>query len=243
MSSTLKFGSESNKKKSKLLHDPKYLLARRLILVFLTLLTVTIGYLLISNLVNIIKDSGSEKVLTTKDLENPKVDLSPDTSSASVTNLNKELRAKIDKQINSKENPIDTVKQLSGVLSNTTNAQRKDQLTDFLEDFLSNRKDALLLDYQGDKPDQAQVNYWKGELYAYLVFNFKNMMDNQFMDSSGSLLDTKKDQLKYIDLYLNLANDPKSHIVITEENKEFTIDYKYSKTSEFIRLKDEINAV
>jgi protein associated with RNAse G/E len=213
-----------------------------LFVAIIVLVLATFGYMLISKIINTAKDgSNGGKVLTVKDLENPNVQLTPDTSDASVENLTNGKKAKIDKQIAAKENPIDTVKETAGVLSNTTNQNRQDQLTIFLEDFLANHKDELWLEYKHTTPDQAQVNFWTSELYSYLVFNFRNIMGNKFTDASGKPIITTKEQLKYIDLYLALANDPKSHIVIPPEYKEYLSDYEYSYANDFSKIKNNIN--
>lgn len=210
--------------------------------IIVVLVVATLGYLLISKPTNSDKDdSASKKVLTAVDLEDPDVELTPDTSNASVKNLENELKDKIDKQIAAKENPIETVKELAGVLSNTTNEKRQDQLTDFLEDFLAKHENTLWFKAESGIPDQAQVNYWKADLYADLVYNFKNLMENKFTDSSGKPIDTTTQQLKYINLYLALANDPKSHIVIPPEDKEYLSDYVYNYANDFLKIKNNIN--
>ncbi len=206
--------------------------------IIVVLAVATLGYLLISKPTNSDKDdSASKNVLTAADLEDPDVELTPDTSNASVDNLTKDLKAKIDKQIAAKENPIETVKELSGVLSNTTNEKRQDQLAVFLEDFLAKHENALKFDTESGTPDQAQVNYWKAELYADLVYNFKNLMENKFTDASGKPINTTKEQLKYIDLYLARANDPASHPPIPEEDKDIFVGYVYNESNYFSELK------
>lgn len=212
-----------------------------LFVVIVVLVVVTLGYLLVSKLTNTANDNSTDgKVLTIKDLENPNVELTPNTSNTSVENLTKGLNAKIDKQIAAKENPIETVKETAGVLSNTTNQNRQDQLTNFLEDFLANHKDSLWFKYQYDMPDQAQVNYWTSELYAYLVYNFQNTMENKFSDASGKPINTTKEQLKYINLYLALANDPASHPPIPEEDKDIFVGYVYNEADNFTGLKSRL---
>ncbi len=212
------------------------------LLAVVVLVVVVVGYLLISKITDTSKDdSDTKNVLTIKDLEKPGTDLDSGTSNASVNNLNSELKAKIDNQITAKENPIETVKELAGVLSNTTNEKRQDQLTNFLEDFFANHKDALWLKNDHNTPDQAQVNYWTSELYSYLIYNFYNMMENKFTDSSGKPINTTKEQIKYIDLYIALANDPKSHIVIPPEDKDFLSDYDYKYANDFLKIKNDIN--
>lgn len=211
--------------------------------VIVVLVATSLGYLLISNLTKTktAKDNSTAgKVLTVKDLEKPGTVLDSTTSNASVKNLNSELKAEIDKQTAAKQNPIDTVKEQAGVLSNTTNQDRQDQLTNYLEDFLANHKDSLWFKYQYDMPDQAQVNYWTSELYAYLVYNFQNIMENKFTDASGKPINTTKEQLKYIDLYLALANDPASHPPIPEEDKDIFVGYVYNEANNFTGLKSRL---
>ena len=212
-----------------------------LLIAIVVLVVVAVGYTLISQHISTSKDSSkAEKVLTLKDLDNPKVAVTGQTSTASVENLTKESKAEIDKQIAAKENPIDTVKQLAGVLLNTTTATRQDQLSNFLEDFLANHEKELWLEHDSEMPDQAQVNYWKAQLYAYLIHNFRSMMDAKFTDSAGKPIDTTKEQLKYINLYLALANDPASHPAIPEADKDIFPGYVYAEAKNFSELKDSL---
>jgi hypothetical protein len=231
------------KKKRKTVHSSRYLLIRGLLVVVVVLVVVALGYLLIPKLINIItKDNSTEKVLTIADLGKPDVQITPDTSDASVDNLDKGLQAEIDKQIAAKENPFETTYQLAGVLSNTTNKSRPYQMADFVIDFLTNHENELWYATELGLPDQAQVNYWKGELYERLVYNYQFIMQNKFTGSDGKPIDTTKEQLKYIDLYLALANDPKSHIAISEEKRAFLTDYQYNEVNNFLELKSRLNA-
>jgi hypothetical protein len=214
-----------------------------LIVVIVVLVVATLGYLLISRLINTAKDdSNTRKVLTVNDLENPDVELVSDTSNASVDNLTKELKAQIDKQIAAKQNPNETVKKLAGVLSNTTNDKRQDQLTSFVEDFLANHENALWFNTEFVTPDQAQVNYWKAGLYADLVYNYQFIMLNKFTGSDGKPIDTTKEQIKYIDLYLTLANDPASHPPIPEKDKDIFVGYVYKEATYFLELKSKLSS-
>lgn len=214
-----------------------------LIVCVVVLVAVTLGYLLISKLTNTANDNSTGgKVLTVKDLENANVELTSNTSNASVDNLTKELKAKIDKQIAAKQNPIDTVNQLSAVLSNTTNDKRQDQLTSYVEDFLANHENALWFNTESVTPDQAQVNYWKAGLYADLVYNYQFIMLNKFTGSDGKPIDTTKEQLKYINLYLALANDPASHPPIPEEDKDIFVGYVYKEATYFLELKSKLSS-
>ena len=88
----------------------RYWLKHRLLLGVVVLVVVALGYVLISALTNTTgKDGSTEKVLSISDLDNPNVELDSKTSDASVENLTKVLKAKIDKQIATKENPFETV--------------------------------------------------------------------------------------------------------------------------------------
>jgi len=180
------------------------------------------------------------EILTIEDLEDPNVNLSPNISDASIGNLADTLKDKIDEQITAKENPIETVKQLSGVLSNTTNEKRQDQLSNFLDDFLTNYEDSLWLANGYKIPDQAQVNFWKAELYSYLIHHYQRLMDTDYLDVDGKPLNTTKEQLRYIEMYLNLANDPNSHIVISEKDKGIITDYEYNEADDFLDLKSQL---
>ncbi len=206
----------------------------------IVLVVAALGYVLISKLTTSKGDSRTEKVLTIADLQNPDIELTSNTSDASVESLTKALKAKIDKQIAAKENPIETVKELVGVLSNTTSEKRQDQLTSFLEDFLAKHESTLWFEHEDGTPDQAQVNYWKAELYAYLVHNFQFLMESKFTDADGKSIDTTKEQLKYIDLYLALANDPASHPPIPEEDREIFPGYVYDEAGSFLELRNRL---
>lgn len=221
----------------------KKLLMLGLFVVIVVLVVAFLGFLLISKPTNTAKDdSTTGNVLTIKDLENSDVELTTDTSDASVENLTKELKAKIDKQIAAKQNPIDTVNQLSAVLSNTTNDKRQDQLTSYVEDFLANHENALWFNTELVTPDQAQVNYWKAGLYADLVYNYQFIMLNKFTGSDGKPIDTTKEQLKYINLYLALENDPASHPPIAEKDKDIYVGYVYKEASTFSEMKNRLSA-
>lgn len=185
-------------------------LAYKVVVVGIVLGLVALGYIGISKIINNSKDTSTQKVLTTTDLENPKVKLDSETSDASVENLTKELKVTIDKQIAAKQNPFETVNQLAGVLANTTNAKRPNQTVDFLEGFLAEHKNALSFPTEAGAPDQAQTNYWTAKLYAKLVYGYQFMMANKFTGTDGKPIDTTKEQLKYIDLYLTISQDRKN---------------------------------
>ncbi len=213
-----------------------------IIISVIILLAGVIGaYIVIFNKSTKQEKPSTEKILTLDDLDRSDAHLTPETSDASVNNLTKQLKAKIDKQIALKENPIDTVSDLAGILSNTVNSTRQNQLIDFMDDFLANHEDSLWFTYNHDIPSQAQVNYWKAELYAYMVYYYRNLMNNKFTDSSGKPIDTSAQQLKYIDLYIALANDPASHPPIPEEDRYYMAGYRYVETDGFTELKNELN--
>jgi hypothetical protein len=177
-----------------------------------------------------------DKVLTVEDLNNGSAELTSETSNASVDNLTKELKAKIDKKIAAKENPVDDVLQLAGVLSNTTNATRQDQLSDFVLDFLANHEDSLSFNSEEyGVPDQLYVNEWKAQLYLDLVSNYAFMMQNQFTGADGKPIDTTADQLKYLDLYLAIATDPANWgEPQTADDGHVWYYHKYNDTEQFI---------
>lgn len=212
-----------------------------IVLASIVAIAVAVGiYLLIINN-STRKDANTEQVLTVSDLDNPDVNLNPETSDASVTNLTQELKAKIDSQIANKENPFGTVQQLALVLEHTTNSTRPDQLVDFIENFLADHESALWFeDTNGDAPDQAQVNHYKSQLYSLLVQNYEFMMLNEFVGTDGKPVDTTADQLKYIDLYLALDNDPASHPPIPEEDQGIFDGYVYDRTEDFLELKSSL---
>jgi len=232
--------NKKNRKVSKLLNRKNMIL----FLVFLLAGVITfllLGYIQTENNKKLIQEEAEKsKVLTVNDLINPDVSLTSDTSDTSVENIANGLKSQIDKQIAAKENPIDTVKELAGVLSNTTNEKRQDQPSSFLEDFLANRKDTLWFDDSNSTPDQAQVNYWTADLYACLVYNFQNIMENKFTDADGKPIDTTKEQLKYIDLYLAIANDPASHPPIADQDKDAVVGYIYREVNDFSELKNRL---
>lgn len=216
-------------------------MVRRLLVAILVLAIVVLSYLLISKIVDITQNgSKAEDILTVSDLDNPDADLAPDTSDASVDSLAKELQAQIDRQIAAKENPYKTVDKLAGVLANTTNKTRQYQLTDFVQDFLAKHEDSLWFGVESGMPDQAQVNYWKSELYAKLVYNYQFMMLDKFTDSDGKPIDTTKEQLKYIELYLKLAYDPESQSRVTDEYKTAPLGYTYYEAENFLKLRESL---
>lgn len=222
------------------MHELK--LTRKRIIVAITLLIIVAlgcAWFLISKMPSG-KNNSAEGVLGISDLANPDMKLNSETSNASVDNLTKELKAKIDEQIAAKQNPIEAVNQLADVLASTTNTTRQDQLTSFVVDFLAKHEDALWFSIDSEAPDQAQVNYWKGSLYARLAYNYQFMMQNQFTGTDGKPINTTNEQLKYINLYLALAQDPASHSRSTEDYKDAPLAYTYTDANSFIKLRNEL---
>lgn len=221
---------------------PRYWLKSKPFMVIAILIAIALGCVLVSKLTNTDNNSSTERVLTVGDLDKPDVKINSETSDASVNNLTKELKAKIDKQIAAKENPFETVDQLAGVLSNTTNKTRQDQLTSFLVDFLAKRGDTLWFKVDSEPPDQAQVNYWNATLYAKLVYNYQFMTLNKFAGSDGKLVDTSKEQLKYINHYLALAQNPANwgEPQISQEDGHTWYYYEYVHTNDFIEWRKQL---
>lgn len=183
---------------------------KKYIIVTLTVVVVLLASLFIFKLIiPLNKDSSNiTKTLTSQDLDNPKVGLGSDTSDASVETLSKELKSSIDKQIANKQNPIDTLTTLVGVLCGTTNANRAYQCIDYIKEFLAAKMDTLRFssDLYGE-PDELQVTYWRAQLYADLVASYKLIMQNNFLRTDAKKKEAVTEQLKYIDLYLALAKD------------------------------------
>lgn len=231
---------DNRKKISKKKHfwSKKKITIMLFICLFFVVAGVVIGYpyaiKLIDNAFN------KEKLLSVKDLENPDVMLNSKTSNESVESLKHDLGSEIDEKVKAKKNPIDEIKTLSVVLYNTSNKERPDQLINYLEDFLTNHENELWYRYEYSEPDQAQVNFWKSELYSYLINYFQYMIDNNYIDSDDKLKDVLQKQLKYIDLYLNLASAPESYIDIPEEQKEYITNYIYDEQDSFLELKNKI---
>ena len=187
--------------------------------------------------------SDTEKILTIADLETSEVQLTSEVSDASVKNLDKELKAKIDKQVASKENPIETVWDLVDVLCSTVNTTRPTQCVDYVKEFLDTKMDTLKLtsDTYG-QPDDLQLNYWRAQFYSILVSNYGFMMDNEFTDSDGKPMDTTSEQLKYVDLYLEIAQNPASwgEPQVNEEGRTWYF-YEYERTSDMLELREQLN--
>lgn len=201
------------------------------------------GYVLITKFIIPKNTTTTEKVLTVSDLENnsPDVHLTPETSDASVDNLTKELKAKIDKQIADKENPIKTVQTLMSVLCNTANASRPAQCVDYIKDFLANKMDTLRLtsDYYG-QPDDLQVAQWRAEFYSQLVYAYRSM-GQLSTGADGKSVDTTTEQLKYIGLYLEIAqNKANWGTPQTADDGHTYYFYSYDDVSEIIEFRNQL---
>lgn len=180
------------------------------IVIVLIAVIVVAGFLFIPHLLNTRNDNDSNttKVLTIDDLDDPKVELGSNTSDASVANLSKDLKSKIDKQIANKENPIDTLTTLVGVLCNTTNAGRSYQCVDYIKDFLDTKMETLKFNSDSyGQPDDLQITYWRAQLYVNLISSYKFIVQNNFADTDSKRTEAVSEQLKYIDLYLAIAQD------------------------------------
>lgn len=227
-------------------NPPKRRLVRRrvVMLVVVALLLITGVYGAYVWLTSNGKKDGSEteKILTVADLDNPNLQLNPETSDASVANLGKELKAKIDKQIADKENPIKTVRTTIGTLCNTANADRPTQCIDFIEDFLKTKMDALkLTSYEYGIPDESLIASWRAELYADLAHAYGSMGDRQAVDSTGKPIDAAAESLRYINLYLEIAQNPANwgEPQTTEDGR--TWYYRtYEETDSFIKWRDQL---
>jgi len=227
--------------------SPRYRLIRRLSVVLVVLALVASGYLLYSKLTsNTAKNnSNAEKVLTLSDLDKPGVELNSKTSNASVENLTKELKAKIEKQITDKQNPIETVRTLVGLLCNTVNANRQNQCIDYITDFLTTKMDALKLSSElYGQPDELQITYWRAQFYVDLENNYKLIMDNKFTGSDSKPLNTTAEQLKYVKLYLAIAQNPANwgEPQISQEGGHTWYYYEYKNTNDFIELRKQLEA-
>jgi hypothetical protein len=218
-----------------------------MIIVIAVFVLAGVGYILISQYMNsaVKDDITTEKVLTVADLERPNAGINSKTSDASVDNLTKELKVKIDKQIADKVNPIETVITLIGVLCNTVNTNRQNQCVDYITEFLDTRMDALKLssDVYG-QPNELQITYWRAQFYGYLINNYEFIMNNKFTGSDGKLLDTTDEQLKYINLYLTIAQNPTNlgapHTSVADGRIWY--DYNYQDTDYFVERRKQLEA-
>lgn len=216
-------------------HSLKYQLLRGLFVVTTILAMAVLAYVIITKLTttNSSDTPKAEGVLTVSDLGRAGVEIDSESSDASITNLTNELKAKIEKQIANNENPIDTVEILIGVLCNATNASRQNQCSEYIIDFLDNHMGALKLssDTYG-QPDELQITYWRAQFYADLANNYKFIMDNKFAGADGKARDTTTEQLKYVKLYLaiaqNSANWGDAQVSSADGHTWYYYEYKYT---------------
>ncbi|MDR0591188.1 MAG: hypothetical protein LBG75_01350 [Candidatus Nomurabacteria bacterium] len=170
-------------------------------------------------------------------------ELNPETSDASVDSIVKELKIKINKQIAGRENPIDTVQQLTGVLADTTNAKRQEQLPDFILNFLQEHEDALRLpsDFYGT-PDQLRVNYWKAGFYLELAYNYQSIMQKKLLGTDGKPRNTIQEQLKYLDLYLAIAQNKANwgEPQVSEEDGHVWYLYSYKNLDHIVAWRQQL---
>lgn len=218
---------------------------RALIVVVCVLVVAAVGYIVVSKLTApaVKNDSTTEKVLTLSDLDNAATSLTPQTSNASVENLMKELKAKIDTQIANKENPITTVRTLAGVLCSTVNADRPTQCVDYIKEFLDTKMDSLKVESdEYGQPDELQISFWRAQFYSDLIYNYEFIMNNKLNGSDGKPLNTTAEQLKYINLYLEVAQNPANwgepQISIVDGHTWYNYDYK--NTTDFIERRKQL---
>lgn len=193
------------------------------------------------------KGDSTEKVLTVADLESNNSDtkLTSETSSASVDNLTKELKLRIDKQIADKENPIETVRTLVAVLCNTTNSSRPTQCVDYVTEFLNTKMDVLKLEsYNYGLPSELQTTLWRAEFYTSLVNGYGLIAHNKLTYLDGKPIDAIAAQIKYVDLYLAIAQDPANwgEPQISEYDGHTWYYYDYTSTQEFVELRKRLTA-
>lgn len=206
-----------------------------------------LGYLFIPSLLNSNgkNTSNTGKVLTIDDLDKSDTELDGKTSDASVENLTKELKAKIEKQIANKENPIDTVMTLVGVLCSTANATRQNQCIEYITNFLDTKMDTLKLSSEEyGQPDALRIAYWQAKFYANLAYGYKFIMDNEFTGSGGKPVDTTAEQLKYVNLYLGTAQNSANwgEPQTSEEDGHTWYYYEYGDTDDFIEWREQLEA-
>lgn len=214
------------------------------LIVTAVLVALVAGYFIVSNILNS-NNSSTEKVLTVADLENASTDISSRTSDGSVQNLTSELKAQIDKQVADKQNPIETVRTLVGVLCGTVNAARPTQCVDYVREFLDNKMDTLKLESEiYGKPDEAQLSQWRAQFYADLAYGYRLIMDNKFAQKDGQPFNTTAEQLKYVKQYLDIAEDPKNwgEPQVSEETGRTWYFYEYPETEAFVEWRKQLEA-
>ena len=227
---------------------PRRRFSWRLSAILLAIIVIAaVGYVFVPKLLHLgsNEDSGTNNVLTIDDLDKADVELGSNTSGASVENLTKQLKAKVEKQIADKQNPIDTVLTLVSMLRNTANAERQNEAIDYVTTFLDTKMDALKLDSdEYGTPDTLRTTYWRAQLYAHLVYSYKFIMDNQFTGSDGKPRNTASEQLKYVNLYLDIAQNSANwgEPQTSQEDGRTWYYYNYDHTEDFIELRDELKA-
>lgn len=224
---------------------PRRRLARRLLVIIAIILIAVIAfgvYLLLFNNPTNKDNSDTEKVLTVADLDKPNTQLTPETSDASVENLTKELKAKIDKQITDKENPFETVRTTIAMLCNTANEDRPTQCIDFINDFLNNKMDTLnLTSYEYGQPDELRILQWRAQFYADLVYAYGSIGNNKVTASNGEPIDALAEQLRYIELYLEIAQNPANWgEPQTADDGHLWYYYNYDATDSLIGLREQL---
>lgn len=204
-----------------------------------------LGYVLVTKFITPKSNGSTEKVLTLSDLDNPATPLNSQTSDASVGNLAKDLKANIDVQIANKENPITNVRTLVGVLCSTANADRPTQCIDYILEFLSTKMDSLkLASEEYGQPDEFRITFWRAQFYEDLVYNYEFIMNNKFTGSDGEPLTTTTEQLKYINLYLEIAQNAANwgEPQISTQDGHTWYYYEYKQTNNFIERRQQLEA-
>ncbi len=187
--------------------------------------------------------AGSDKVLSLADLDDPTVEVNSETSDKSVDNIVKELKAKINEQVAAKENPIETVRKLVGILCNTANAQRATQCIDYVKEFLDSKMDTLkLTSYEYGQPDKAQMNYWRAQFCADLAYGYEFIVNNNLMTADSKPIATVDDQLKYSNLYLEIAQNTANwgEPQVSESDGHTWYAHQYEHTDTFLQWREQL---
>ena len=185
----------------------------------------------------------TDTILSVADLDNPEAEIGSDTSDATVDTLSKELKTKIDQQVAAKENPYTTVRTLIGVLCSTANSDRPMQCIDYTKSFLDKNMDILRFpgEEYGD-PANLRMTYWRAEMYATLAYQYEFIVNNQFTDTDGKPLATVNDILTYINLYLEIAQNPVNwgEPQTAEETGAIWYLYDYRNTEYFVQWREQL---
>ena len=182
--------------------------------------------------------------LTIDDLDDPETVINGDLSDASVNNLSKQLKAKIDEQIANGENPIDTVRSLIGVLCNSANASRATQCVDYIKEFIDTKIDTLNLPSEDlGQPDEFQITRWRAQFYIDIASNYQFIMINELPGADGQPWDTTTEQIEYIDLYLEIAQN-KANWGPPQTNDEGRVwyFYEYNDVEYFVEWRNQLQA-